>query len=37
VIYDSKQVRDKVLQSPMEEGVAVGFDNLAKVLETLAR
>ena len=36
VIYDSKEIRDKVLQSPMEEGVADGFDNLAKLLETLA-
>ena len=34
VIYDSKAIRDKVLQSPAEEGVAVGFDNLAQLLET---
>ena len=33
--YDSKKARDGVLKSPMAEGIAVGFDLLAKVLATL--
>ena len=36
VLYQSKDVRDAVLQSPMESGVAAGFDKLAEVLQTLA-
>jgi uncharacterized protein YndB with AHSA1/START domain len=36
VLYESKDVRDAVLQSPMEQGVAAGFDKLAEVLQTLA-
>ncbi len=35
VLYQSKDVRDAVLQSPMESGVALGFDNLAALLPTL--
>jgi uncharacterized protein YndB with AHSA1/START domain len=35
VLYQSKDVRDAVLQSDMESGVAMGFDNLAELLPTL--
>jgi uncharacterized protein YndB with AHSA1/START domain len=35
ILYQSKDVRDAVLQSPMESGVAMGFDNLAALLPTL--
>jgi uncharacterized protein YndB with AHSA1/START domain len=35
--YDSRAVRDAVLQSPMKEGVGAGFDTLAQVLHTLTR
>ena len=34
--YASKDVRDAVLASPMEQGVAAGFDKLAELLPTLA-
>lgn len=37
VLYDSKAIRDAVLQSPMESGVAVGFDNLEALLPKLER
>jgi uncharacterized protein YndB with AHSA1/START domain len=36
VLYSSKAVRDAVLQSPMESGVAAGFDNLEALLPSLA-
>ncbi|HEX7420250.1 MAG TPA: SRPBCC family protein [Thermoanaerobaculia bacterium] len=32
VLYVSKEVRDGVLKSPMESGVAKGYDNLAALL-----
>lgn len=32
VLYDTKEARDAVLKTPMEQGVAAGFDTLAKVL-----
>ncbi|HWD37637.1 MAG TPA: SRPBCC family protein [Fimbriimonas sp.] len=34
VRYDSKEIRDGVLQSPMKEGVGVGLDRLAAMLPT---
>jgi uncharacterized protein YndB with AHSA1/START domain len=34
--YASKDIRDAVLQSPMEQGVAAGFDKLAELLPKLA-
>jgi len=34
VKYDSKETRDAVLKTPMERGVAVGFDKLAEILAT---
>ncbi|MGH7462639.1 MAG: hypothetical protein ACREMA_16650 [Longimicrobiales bacterium] len=30
--YDSKEVRDGVLQSPMADGMAAGYNNLDEVL-----
>lgn len=36
VRYESREARDAVLQSPMEQGVAAGYDKLAEVLATLA-
>ena len=34
--YDSKEIRDSVLKSPMESGVAISFDQLDRLLATLA-
>jgi uncharacterized protein YndB with AHSA1/START domain len=34
VLYDSKEARDGVLQSPMDTGVAASYDRLEKLLET---
>ena len=36
VRYASKDVRDAVLASPMEQGVAAGFNKLAELLPSLA-
>jgi uncharacterized protein YndB with AHSA1/START domain len=36
VRYESKEARDAVLKSPMEQGVAAGFDKLAELLPTFA-
>jgi len=36
VIYDSTEIRDAVLKSPMEQGMAAGFDKLAELLATPA-
>lgn len=35
MLYESKAARDQVLASPMEEGMAVGYDRLAALLATL--
>jgi uncharacterized protein YndB with AHSA1/START domain len=35
MLYESREARDAVLNSPMEEGVAVGYDRLAALLTTL--
>ena len=32
VLYDTKEIRDAVLASPMETGVAASYDNLADLL-----
>ena len=32
VLYDTKEIRDMVLKSPMETGVAASFDRLEKLL-----
>ncbi len=38
VLYASREVRDGVLQSPMERGVAESYDKLAEILaSTLTR
>jgi uncharacterized protein YndB with AHSA1/START domain len=36
VLYDSKEIRDAVLASPMETGVAASYDALAGLLATSA-
>lgn len=36
VLYASKKVRDAVLKSPMDKGVAEGYDNLDEVLPSLS-
>lgn len=36
VRYDSQEARDSVLKSPMEKGVAEGYNKLAELLPTLA-
>jgi uncharacterized protein YndB with AHSA1/START domain len=33
VLYASKQARDAVLKTPMEQGFAAGFDKLAEILK----
>jgi hypothetical protein len=35
VLYASKEVRDAVLKSPMEHGMAASYDNLAELLVSL--
>jgi uncharacterized protein YndB with AHSA1/START domain len=34
VLYESRDARDGVLKSPMESGVAAGYDRLADLLAT---
>ncbi len=34
VLYQSREARDAVLKSPMESGVAAGYDRLAELLAT---
>jgi uncharacterized protein YndB with AHSA1/START domain len=36
VLYESKAARDAVLATPMAEGMAYGYDQLADLLKTLA-
>jgi uncharacterized protein YndB with AHSA1/START domain len=33
--YDSREARDAVMQSPMESGVAAGYNRLEKILESM--
>ena len=33
VFYESKEARDTALKSPMEQGVAMGYDRLAEMVE----
>jgi len=37
VRYESREARDAVLKSPMEQGVAAGFDKLEQLLATSAQ
>lgn len=37
VRYESREARDAVLKSPMEQGVAAGYDMLAELLPTFAK
>jgi uncharacterized protein YndB with AHSA1/START domain len=32
ILYESKEIRDEVLKSPMEHGVATSYDTLAELL-----
>jgi uncharacterized protein YndB with AHSA1/START domain len=36
VLYESQEARDAVLRSPMADGVAESYDNLAELLESIA-
>ena len=36
LLYESREARDGVLKSPMEEGVSLGFDRLAALLPSIA-
>jgi len=36
VLYESQEIRDAVLESPMERGVAESYDKLADVLASIA-
>jgi len=36
VLYESRDARDGVLRSPMEQGVAVSYDRLDQVLASMA-
>jgi uncharacterized protein YndB with AHSA1/START domain len=35
VKYDSQEIRDSVLRSPMEEGLSTGYDRLANLLASM--
>ena len=35
VLYESREARDAVMKSPMESGVAAGYDRLEQILSTL--
>lgn len=35
VLYDSREARDAVLKSPMEQGMAAGYDRLAELLASM--
>ena len=35
ILYESREARDSVLKTPMEHGVAMGYDRLAELLESL--
>jgi len=35
ILYESKEIRDEVLKSPMEHGVATSYDTLAELLKSL--
>ena len=36
ILYESKEARDTVLKSPMEQGVIAGYNNLEELLATLS-
>jgi len=35
VLYESREARDAVLRSPMEQGVSMGYDRLAELLASM--
>jgi uncharacterized protein YndB with AHSA1/START domain len=36
ILYESRETRDMVLKTPMDKGLAVGYERLEKILESLA-
>ena len=36
MVYESRDARDAVVRSPMEQGLSVGYDRLDKLLDSLA-
>jgi uncharacterized protein YndB with AHSA1/START domain len=36
LLYDSRETRDLVLKTPMDKGIAVSYDRLEKILNSLA-
>jgi uncharacterized protein YndB with AHSA1/START domain len=34
-VYESREARDAVLKTPMEDGVAMGYDRLAEMLSSM--
>jgi uncharacterized protein YndB with AHSA1/START domain len=36
IVYESREAREVVLKSPMEQGVAAGYDRLAELLASMA-
>jgi uncharacterized protein YndB with AHSA1/START domain len=36
ILYESQEARDAVLKTPMEQGVAAGYDKLAELLASMA-
>jgi uncharacterized protein YndB with AHSA1/START domain len=37
ILYSSREARDAVLKTPMEQGMAMGYDRLAEVLAAMPR
>lgn len=35
IIYSSREARDMVLKTPMDKGMAAGYDRLEQILESL--
>ena len=36
ILYESRETRVMVLKTPMDKGIAVGYERLEKILESLA-
>jgi hypothetical protein len=37
LLYESREIRDGVLKSPMESGVAASYDRLAELLSAMEK
>ena len=37
MVYESREAREAVVRSPMEQGLSVGYDRLDKLLDSLAK